>query len=107
LLKAIIVHGIRLIKHRESIRHKVFCLKENTNKLYLEGIGEEVASSTTTRANNSHFIQIHEDLAMPLIQEAKEFYLRDDDLEVSLSHSVLAIDAPTIDFCLSIFTESN
>ncbi len=40
---------------------------------------------------------------MLLIKEAKQLYLSDDDLEVSLKANVFAIDATTIDLCLSTF----
>ena len=40
---------------------------------------------------------------MLLIKEAKQLYLSDDDLEVSLKGNVFAIDATTIDLCLSTF----
>jgi hypothetical protein len=62
-----------------------------------------VAISTITRANESRRFQIYEDLAMLLIKEAKQLYVMDDDLEVSLKGNVFAIDATTIDLCLSAF----
>jgi hypothetical protein len=40
---------------------------------------------------------------MLLIQEAKQLYLCDDDLEVTLNNNVFAIGATTIDLCLSTF----
>lgn len=40
---------------------------------------------------------------MLLIKEAKQLYFLDDDLEVSLKANVFAIDATTIDLCLSTF----
>jgi transposase len=40
---------------------------------------------------------------MLLIKEAKNLYLGDSDLEVSLKENVFAIDATTIDLCLSSF----
>ncbi len=81
----------------------VLCLKANANKMYHLGIGEVVAISTITRANESRSFQIYEDLAMLLIDEAKQLYVRDDGLEVSLTGNVFAIDATTIDLCLSAF----
>src|SRR5699024_1776568 len=44
-----------------------------------------------------------EDLAMFLIKKAKQLYVDDDKLEVSLKNNVFAIDATTIDLCLSTF----
>ena len=91
------------ITHRESISDTVLCLKANANKMYHLGIGDVVAVSTITRANESRSFQIYEDLAMLLIKEAKQLYVHDDDLEVSLKGNVFAIDATTIDLCLSAF----
>ncbi len=91
------------LTHRESISDTVLCLKANANKMYHLGIGEVVAVSTITRANESRSFQIYEDLAMLLIKEAKQLYVLDNDLEVSLNAYVFAIDATTIDLCLSAF----
>lgn len=91
------------LTHRESISDTILCLKANTVKMYHLGIGEVVAVSTITRANESRSFQIYEDLAMLLIKEAKQLYLLDDELEVSLKGNVFAIDATTIDLCLSAF----
>jgi hypothetical protein len=91
------------LTHRESISDTILCLKANANKMYHLGFGEVVAVSTVTRANESRSFQIYEDLAMLLIKEAKQLYKLDDDLEVSLKGNVFAIDATTIDLCLSAF----
>ncbi|MEP6597752.1 MAG: IS4 family transposase, partial [Ginsengibacter sp.] len=91
------------LTHRESISDTVLCLKANTNEMYHLGIGEMVAVSTITRANENRSFQIYEDLAMLLIKEAKQLYVFDNDLEVSLNGNVFAIDATTIDLCLSAF----
>ena len=91
------------LTHRESISDTVLCLKANANKMYHLGIGELVAVSSITRANESRSFQIYEDLAMLLIKEAKQLYLLDDELEVSIKGNVFAIDATTIDLCLSAF----
>jgi len=91
------------LTHRESISDTVLCLKANANKMYHLGIGDVVAVSTITRANENRSFQIYEDLAMLLIKEAKQLYILDDDLEVSLKGNVFAIDATTIDLCLSAF----
>jgi Transposase DDE domain/Domain of unknown function (DUF4372) len=89
--------------HRESISDTMLCLKANAAKMYHLGIGEVVAVSTITRANENRSFQIYEDLAMLLIREAKQLYFLDDDLEVSLKGNVFAIDATIIDLCLSAF----
>nr|MBK9652192.1 IS4 family transposase [Bacteroidota bacterium] len=91
------------LTHRESMSDTMLCLKANANKMYHLGIGEVVALSTITRANENRSFQIYEDLAMLLIKEAKQLYSLDDELEVSLKGNVFAIDATVIDLCLSAF----
>jgi hypothetical protein len=91
------------LTHRESISDTMLCLKANAGKMYHLGIGEVVAVSTITRANENRCFKIYEDLAMLFIKEAKQLYLLDDGLEVSLTGNVFAIDATTIDLCLSAF----
>jgi len=63
------------LTHRESMSDTMLCLKANANKMYHLGIGEVVALSTITRANENRSFQIYEDLAMLLIKEAKQFYI--------------------------------
>ncbi len=91
------------LTHRESISDTMLCLKANANKLYHLGIGQVVAVSSISRANESRSFKIYEDLAMLLIKEAKQLYINDNDLEVTLKGNVFAIDATTIDLCLSSF----
>ena len=91
------------LTHRESISDTMMCLKANDGKMYHLGIGEVVAKSTLTKANENRSYLIYQQLAMSLITEAKQLYLSDDDLEVSLKGNVFAIDATTIDLCLSTF----
>ena len=91
------------ITHRESLSDTVLCLKANAGKMYHLGIGEIVATSTLSRANETRPYLIYQDLAMLLIKEAKLLYIDDNDLEVDLKEKVFAIDATTIDLCLSSF----
>jgi hypothetical protein len=91
------------LTHRESLTDTLMCLKANAGKMYHLGIGEVVAKSTLTKANENRSYQIYQDLTMLLIKEAKQLYLGDSDLEVPLSNNVFAIDATTIDLCLSTF----
>jgi hypothetical protein len=91
------------LTHRESLSDTLMCLKANSHKLYHLGIGGLVANSTLTRANENRSYLIYQELAMLLIQEAKQLYLGDNDLEVKLTNNVFAIDATTIDLCLTTF----
>jgi hypothetical protein len=91
------------LTHRESLSDTILCLKANADKMYHLGIGKVVAFSTLSRANEIHSYIIYQDLAILLIKEAKQLYLGDSDLEVDLKNNVFAIDATTIDLCLSTF----
>ena len=91
------------LTHRESLSDTLMCLRANANKMYHFGLGELIANSTLSRANENRSYRIYEDLTMLLIAQAKQLYLDDDDLEVQLKGNVFAIDATTIDLCLSTF----
>jgi hypothetical protein len=91
------------LTHRESLSDTLICLKANGDKMYHMGIGEVVAKSTLSKANENRSYRIYEDLAMLLIAEAKHLYLGDNNLAVEIKDNVFAIDATTIDLCLSAF----
>jgi len=91
------------LTHRESLNDTLICLRANAHKLYHLGIGEVIANSTLTRANENRSYLIYEELAMLFIKRAKQLYLNDNDLEVKLKNNVFAIDSTTIDLCLSTF----
>ncbi len=91
------------LTHRESLSDTLICLKANASKMYHMGIGEVVAKSTLSKANENRSYRIYEDLAMLLIAEAKQLYLDDSMLEVDIKANVFAIDATTIDLSLSAF----
>lgn len=91
------------LTHRESLSDTMLCLQANADKLYHLGIGRAVSKSTLSVANENRSYEIYRDLAMLLITEAKRLYIGDSDLDVSLTNNVFAIDATTIDLCLSSF----
>ena len=91
------------LTHRESLSDTILCLKANEDKTYHLGIGSVVSKSTLSTANENRSFRIYFDLAMLLIKEAKELYVGHNDLEVSFENNVFAIDATTIDVCLSTF----
>lgn len=91
------------LTHRESLTDTLMCLKANSDKLYHLGVGPTVSISTLARANEKRSYKIYEDLAMLLIKEAKQLYVDDDKLDINLKGNVFAIDATTIDLCLSTF----
>jgi len=91
------------LTHRESLTDTILCLSANAQKLYHIGIGDAIVKSTLSKANENRDWHIYLDLAMLLIKEAKKLYISDSDLEVDLKNNVFAIDATTIDMCLSAF----
>jgi hypothetical protein len=91
------------LTHRESLSDTMLCLKANADKTYHLGIGDVVSKSTLSTANENRSCLIYYELAMLLIKQAKQLYLGDSDLEVALESNVFAIDATTIDLCLSTF----
>jgi hypothetical protein len=95
------------LTHRESLSDTILCLKANSNKLYHIGIGEAIAKSTLSTANENRDWRIFSDFAWVLIKEAKQLYVAEKDLELSIDNPVFAIDASTIDMCLSLFQWAN
>jgi hypothetical protein len=91
------------LTHRESLSDTIMCLSANQQKLYHLGIGRAVVKSTLSKANENRDWRIYSDLAMLLIGEAKKLYAGDSELEVNIGNQVFAIDATTIDMCLSAF----
>ena len=70
------------LTHRESLSDTILCLNANAKKMYHLGIGEVVAKSTLSKANENRSYHIYEQHAMLLIKEAKQLYIGDDGLEV-------------------------
>ena len=91
------------LTHRESLSDTMLCLSANANKLYHLGIGKAVSLSTISRANENRSFQIYEDLAMHLISEAKRLCANESKIDLDIDSNVFAIDATTIDLCLSSF----
>jgi hypothetical protein len=92
------------LTHRESLSDTILCLEANAGKLYHLGIGQAIAKSTLSKANEGRDARIFSDLAAVLIEQAKSLYLNESDLEVDLKNNVFAIDATVIDVCLSAFS---
>ena len=95
------------LAHRKSLSDTMLCLKANTNKLYHKGIGDIVSKSTLSTANENRDSRIYSDLAWILFREAQQLYVGDPDPDIKINNPVFAIDATTIDLCLSIFTWAN
>lgn len=90
------------LTYRESLRDIEACLKAQSNKLYHMGIRSKVARSTLADANEKRDWRIYADFAQSLIQTARRLYA-DEDLGLELDNTIYALDATTIDLCLSVF----
>jgi transposase len=71
-------------------------------KLYHMGIRSNISKSTLADANENRNWRIYADFAQLLITAARNLYV-DDDFEIELDETVYALDASTIDLCLSLF----
>ena len=90
------------LTYRESLRDIEVCLAAQAGKLYHMGISTAVARSTLADANKSRDWRIYFELAQRLITKARALYV-DEDFGVELANTVYALDATTIDLCLSMF----
>jgi len=90
------------LTYRESLRDIEACLRAQHNKLYHMGIRAAVSRNTLSNANKVRDWCIYADLAHSLIHIARGLYI-DEDFGVELDQTVYALDATTIDLCLSIF----
>jgi hypothetical protein len=90
------------LTYRESLRDIECCLRAMQDKLYHMGIRGKVSRSTLADANEKRDWRIYSDFALTLIHEARKLYI-DDDFGLELKDTVYALDASTIDLCLSIF----
>lgn len=91
------------ITNRESLRDTVVCLQAHSAKLYNLGIGYPVTRSTLAYANEHRNGRIYADFAQVLIARARILYRDDNDFGIEINNTVYALDATTIDLCLSVF----
>jgi hypothetical protein len=88
---------------RESLREIEACLRAHTVKLYHMGIRTKwVSRSTLADANETRDWRIYADFAQSLIAMARRLYAQ-EPFGVDLNETVYALDATTIDLCLSLF----
>jgi hypothetical protein len=90
------------LTYRESLRDIEACLRANQTKLYHMGIRGRVSRNTLANANSVRDWRIYSDFAHLLIRQARELY-RNDEFSLALQETVYALDATTIDLCLSLF----
>lgn len=86
---------------RQSLRDLTSTLNALGSQRYHMGIKNNVPRSTLADANANRPWQIYHQLAMALIEQARQLYREDSDLEAV--ESIYALDSTTIDLCLSLF----
>ena len=87
---------------RESLRDIEVTLGANSKKLYAMGFRNPIRKSTLADANETRDWRVWADLAALLIKRARKLYAS-EDLGLELDNTVYALDATTIDLCLSLF----
>ena len=94
------------LTYRESLRDIEACLRAQKNKLYHMGIRSSVSRNNLANANKVRDWHIYADLAHSLIPTARKLYVN-DGFALELENTVYALDATTIDLCLSVFPWAN
>lgn len=87
---------------RESLRDIETCLRAMQSRLYHMGIRGRVSRSTLADANESRCWRIYADFAQILVARARKLYCN-EEIGLDLDATVYALDATTIDLCLSVF----
>ena len=90
------------LTYRESLRDIEACLRAQPTKLYYMGLRGRVSRSALADANESRDWCMYAEFAHALIRTARRLYAQ-DSLAVDLAETVYALDATTIDLCLSLF----
>jgi len=90
------------LTYRESLRDIEACLRAQDSKLYHFGIRGSIARNTLANANATRSWRIYADFAHSLINVARRLYAK-EPFGVDLAETVYALDATTIDLCLTVF----
>ena len=90
------------LTYRESLRDIQACLRAAKQKTYHMGIRGKISRNTLAHANQIRDWRIYADFAQVLIQKARQLYAN-DSFGIELEQTTYALDATTIDLCLSLF----
>ena len=90
------------LTHRKSLRDVEVAFNAIGRKAYHMGVKSKVAKSTLADANGQRDWRIYADFAQVLIAQAKSLYA-EEPLDVEWRGNIYAIDATTIDLCLTMF----
>ena len=91
------------LTYRESLRDIEACLRAHPGKLYHLGLRGAVSRSVLADANEARDWRIYCEFAYALIRIARRLYAA-APLGIELANTVYALDATTIDLCLSLFS---
>lgn len=90
------------LTYRDSLRDIEICLRTMQKKLYHVGLKGKISRNTLAYANENRDWHIYSDFAHVLIDEAQDLYAK-EPFGLELKETVYALDASTIDLCLSLF----
>jgi len=90
------------LTYRESLRDIQACLRAAKQKTYHMGIRGKISRNTLAHANQTRDWRIYADFAQVLIRQARQLYAN-DSFGIELEQTIYALDATTIDLCLSLF----
>jgi len=91
------------LTYRESLRDVVACLSSHHEKLYHLGFHSCAVLPTLARANEKRDWRIYRDFAQVLIKAARALYIDEPNIAYDITTSCYAIDASSIELCLSLF----
>ena len=94
------------LTYRESLRDIEACLRSVQNKLYHIGFRGKISRNTLANANEKRDWHIYADFAQILIHIARDLYVN-EPFGIDLKQTVYALDATTINLCLSLFPWSH
>lgn len=94
--------GFAQLTYRESLRDIEACLRAQGEKRYHMGIRGGISRNNLSNANKVRDWRIYADFAQALIKIARPLYAK-EDLGLDLDNTIYALDASTIDLCLSVF----
>jgi hypothetical protein len=90
------------LTYRESLRDIANCFRAVPEKCYHLGISSNLSRNNLSNATKRRDWRIFYDFAQVLIEIAHEYY-KEDSNPIDLKAPVFALDASTIDLCLSLF----
>lgn len=91
------------LSNRDSLSDLMICLQTQQNKWYHLGLGKGLSKSNLAYANEHRDWKIFADYTYILIDKVRRITKASKDFELDIAANVYAIDATTIDLCLSVF----